>query len=141
MIKRSSPDLDYIPAEAFQGLAFNQLVTTGDLLFIGGTAPVRGSDLKIVGVGNLKTQCMYVLEVLDRSLKAGGSSKEHLLNWTVYLTDPNKSGEIGSKYLEIAPALRDWVGPHGPAATAVGVASLFLPEQMIEIEAVAAVVK
>lgn len=140
-IQRTNPDLDYLPPATFTSLGFHQLVSTDELLFVGGTAPFHGEGIELIGAGDLSAQCSYVLDVLERSLKAGGSSPEHVLDWTVYLTDPDRTGEIGSKYTAITPLLRDWVGPHGPAATAVGVACLFHPQQLIEIQAVAAVVK
>jgi len=140
MISRSNPGLDYIPAEKF---GYSLIVSAGDLLFVSGVAPLRGrDDLKVVGAGDLKAQCSYILEILDQKLKAGGSSRERVVSWTVYLVDRDRPAEIGSKWREIFPLLQDWAGPHNmPAATAVGVASLFVPEQMIEIEAIATVGK
>lgn len=128
-----------LPPEVFEQVGYHQVVSNGDLLFLGGTTAARGSDLEIVGKGDLEVQCSFILDVLDRSLQAGGSSREHILNWTIFIVDT--TGEMGSKYMQIAPILREWLGSHQPAATAVGVSSLFTPDLLLEIEVIAAVNK
>ncbi len=118
-------------------LGFSGMVGADGFLHISGVAPIHGPDFAIVGKGDLKAQCKYVLDVLGRTLKAGGSSPEALIDIVVLLTDFNGTGEIGSKYVEIAPLLAAFSGEHRPASTAVGVSCLFKPEQMIELRAVA----
>ncbi|MBY6382494.1 RidA family protein [Rhodococcus erythropolis] len=143
MIRRSNPSLEnYVPAEMISDtLGFHQVVSYNGLLFLGGIAPVSGAALEIVTPGDLKGQCAFVLDILGKSLAAGGSSAEQLLDWTVYLKDVDGAGAIGAQYLEIVPQLKAFVGANGPSATAVGVHGLFVPEQLIEIQAIAATSK
>jgi enamine deaminase RidA (YjgF/YER057c/UK114 family) len=141
MIERTNPDVDYIPPAVFQQLGISHLVSNGSLLFISGVAPFHGPNLDLVGKGDLNAQCRYVLDVLDRSLAAGASSRAHILEWTIYLVDPERKGEIGSMASAITPLILDWLGPHHPAGTAVGALSLFHPEQLIEIRAIAAIAR
>ncbi|NDK92580.1 hypothetical protein GYA93_23965 [Gordonia desulfuricans] len=139
MTTRHMPDLgtlDYIPAAAMADLGFSSVVISDGLVFVSGVAPIQGPEFAIVGAGDLGSQCEYVLKVLAGSLESVGSSAREILDITVYLTGTT---EIGSKYTEIAPQLAAFVGEDRPTATAVGVTSLFLPEQQIEIRAVAKV--
>jgi 2-iminobutanoate/2-iminopropanoate deaminase len=141
MITRSSPELDYLPPKAMSDLGFSGMVDADGLLHIAGIAPLHGPEFAIVGSGDLKAQCKYVLDVLGRHLKAAGSSPQGLIDITVFLTDFDGTGEIGSKYLAIAPMLAAFSGEHRPTSTAVGVRCLFTPEQLIELRAVAKVLK
>jgi enamine deaminase RidA (YjgF/YER057c/UK114 family) len=110
-------------------------------LHIAGIAPLQGPDFAIVGKGDLQTRCSYCLDVLGRTLEAGGSSAEGLIDIVVLLTDFNGTGEIGSKYAEIAPLLAAFSGEHRPSSTAAGVSCLFTLDQRIEIRAVAKILR
>ncbi|NDK90552.1 RidA family protein [Gordonia desulfuricans] len=139
MITRHMPDLgalNYIPAEAMADLGFSSVVVSDGLVFVSGVAPIQGPEFAIVGESDLGAQCAYVLDVLAKSLESVGSSPKSIVDLTVYLTGTT---EIGSKYTEIAPQLARFVGNDRPTATAVGVTSLFLPAQQIEVRAVARV--
>lgn len=137
MITRSTPELDYLPPDSTTALGFHALVGTDGLLHLSGIAPFHGPDFAIVGKDDLKAQCAYVLQVLERALKAGGSTPQSVLDITVYLTDPEGAGEIGTRYSEIAPLLKSAFDGNLPCSTAVGVNCLFTVDQMIEIRAVA----
>lgn len=140
MITRATPELDYLPPAATMALGFNAMVGADGLLHLSGIAPFHGPDFSIVGKNDLIAQCKYVLEVLKRALEAGGSTPENVLDITVYITDFDQTGEIGSKYAQIAPLLKEFSGEHLPCSTAVGVKCLFTVDQLIEIRAVAKIV-
>lgn len=137
MINRSTPELDYLPPSATTSLGFHALVASDGLLHLSGIAPFRGPDFAVVGKGDLKAQCAYILQVLNRALQAGGSSLKQVLDITVLLTDSNDAGEIGTQYGEIAPLLAAAFEGHLPCSTAIGVKCLFTVDQLIEIRAVA----
>lgn len=139
MITRITPEIDYLPPQATLALGFNAIVGVDGLLHLSGIAPFHGPDFAIVGKDDLKAQCVYVLEVLERALKAGGSDFANVLDITVYLTDFDHTGEIGSKYSVIAPLLKGAFEGNFPCSTAVGVPCLFTVDQWIEIKAVAKV--
>ncbi|WP_269430172.1 RidA family protein [Rhodococcus sp. MEB064] len=130
------PQLDqYVATTEF---AFHLAVSSDGLLYTQGVGPVS-QTFEVIGGDDLVAQCEFTLKTLDSILEAGGSSRRHLLNWTIYLTDPQGTGEIGSKYLKILPQLCEFVGSHAPTATAAGVSCLFIPGQQIEISAIAKV--
>jgi 2-iminobutanoate/2-iminopropanoate deaminase len=101
----------------------------GDLLFISGQA-AYGDDGKIVAPGDFDAQAKRAFENLDRALRAGGSSLRNVVKVTIFLTDMahfNKIVELRGKY---------FCAPY-PADTIVEVSSLYSPDALIEIEAVA----
>lgn len=136
MIERMHPQLDrYVATPEF---AFHLAVQTDGIVFTQGVAPISTS-FEVIGGDDLSAQCEFTLETLKGILEAAGSSPRHMLNWTIYLTDSG-NGEMGSKYMQILPQLLAFVGEDAPAATAIGVSSLFIPGVQIEISAVAKVI-
>ncbi len=67
---------------------------------------------------------------LGRVLRAGGSSLENVIKVTIFLTDM-------SNFDKIVELRGKWFTPPYPADTIVEVSSLYSPEAMIEIEAIA----
>jgi len=136
MIERIHPKLDqYVATPEF---AFHLAVKTDGIVFTQGVAPISTS-LEVIGRDDLIAQCEFTLKTLKGILESAGSSPRHMLNWTIYLKDTG-TGEIGSKYLKILPQLLEFVGEDAPTATAIGVASLFIPGVLIEISAIAKVI-
>jgi 2-iminobutanoate/2-iminopropanoate deaminase len=101
----------------------------GDLLVISGQAAI-GPDGAIVGVGDFDAQAEQVFANLERVLEAGGSSLRNVIKVTIFLTDMRhfpKIVEYRGRYFT----------PPYPADTIVEVSSLYSPEAMLEIEAIA----
>lgn len=69
-------------------------------------------------------------------LQAAGSSVERILQLRVYVR-----GEIGAHLETVAPILVRALGVTRPALTGIGVASLASPDTLVEIEAVAKLVR
>ncbi|HZN44713.1 MAG TPA: RidA family protein, partial [Nitrospiraceae bacterium] len=101
----------------------------GDLLFISGQAAIDSGG-KIVGIGDFDAQAKQAFENLDRVLRAGGSSLKNVIKVTIFLTDMGYFGRI----VELRG---QWFTAPYPADTIVEVRSLYSPDAMIEIEAVA----
>lgn len=101
----------------------------GELLFISGQAAI-GADGKIVGIGDFDAQAQQTFENLDRVLRAGGSSLKNVIKVTIFLTDM-------SRFDKIVELRGRWFTPPYPADTIVEVRSLYSPDAMIEIEAIA----
>ena len=123
-IERITTDPD--PYEQFR-LALGYRV--GDLLVISGQAAI-GPDGAIVGVGDFDAQAEQVFANLERVLEAGGSSLRNVIKVTIFLTDMRhfpKIVEYRGRYFT----------PPYPADTIVEVSSLYSPEAMLEIEAIA----
>lgn len=84
-----------------------------------------------VGEGDFEAQVRQTLDNLDRVLAGFGVTRSDLAEIVVYLTNPRE-------HFERCVALyKEYVGPHRPAATLVGVSGLAFPHQLIEIRAVA----
>ena len=110
---------------------YSQGVRAGNLLFISGQMPVD-DDGKLVGSGDLTAQAHRVFANLQTVLKAAGLGFDDLVEIVSYhvdISDLGKMAEVKSSYIR-----RDF-----PAWTAVGVTSLALPGQLLEIRAVAMV--
>jgi 2-iminobutanoate/2-iminopropanoate deaminase len=123
-VQRITVDPDpYEPFRLAQGYR------VGDLLFISGQAAIDGQG-RIVGVGNFEAQAKQAFENLDRVLRAGGSSLKKVIKVTIFLTD--------MRYFDRIVELRgEWFTAPYPADTIVEVRSLYSPDAMIEIEAIA----
>ncbi|MGE0644441.1 MAG: RidA family protein [Nitrospira sp.] len=123
-IERITVDPDpYEPFRLAQGYR------VGELLFISGQAAID-SQGQIVGVGDFDAQAQQVFINLERVLRAGGSSLKNVVKVTIYLTNMD--------YFDRIVELRGrWFTPPYPADTIVEVSSLYSPDAMIEIEAVA----
>ncbi len=114
------------PYEAFR---LAQGYRVGDLLFISGQAAYDDAG-RVVGAGDFAVQAEKAMTNLDRALSAGGSSLKNVVKVTIFLTD--------MRHFESVVKLRErwFVAPY-PADTIVEVRSLYSPEAMIEIEAIA----
>lgn len=118
--------LDPDPYEPFR---LSQGIRVGELLFVSGQAALA-ADGTLVGAGDFDVQAEQTFRNLQRVLEAGGSSLEHVVKVTIYLTDM-------SNFPKIVELRGRWFTPPWPADTIVEVSALALPELQIEIEAVA----
>lgn len=101
----------------------------GELLFISGQAAIDEHG-QLVGGGNFDAQAAQVFTNLERVLRAGGSSLANVIKVTIFLRDMGNFAKI----VELRG--RYFVPPY-PADTIVEVTSLYSPEALIEIEAIA----
>ncbi|MEO7862585.1 MAG: RidA family protein [Nitrospirales bacterium] len=123
-IKRIALDPD--PYERFR---LAQGYRVGDLLFVSGQAAIDHSG-RIIGVGDFDAQAKQAFENLDRVLRAGGSSLRNVIKVTIFLTDM-------TNFDRIVKLRGQWFTAPYPADTIVEVRSLYSPDAMIEIEAIA----
>ena len=120
-----------IDPDPYEPFRLAQGYRAGDLLFISGQAAIDQSG-RIVGVGDFDVQAKQAFENLDRVLRAGGSSLKNVIKVTIFLTDMG--------YFDRIVELRgQWFTAPYPADTIVEVSSLYSPDAMIEIEAIAVV--
>jgi 2-iminobutanoate/2-iminopropanoate deaminase len=101
------------------------------VLFISGQAAIDGNG-QLVGVGNFDAQAEQVFANLQRVLHAGGSSLSNVIKVTIFLRDM-------SNFPKIVELRGRYFTPPYPADTIVEVTSLYSPEALIEIEAIAVV--
>jgi 2-iminobutanoate/2-iminopropanoate deaminase len=118
-----------IDPDPYEPFRLAQGYRVGDLLFVSGQAAIDGNG-QIVGVGNFEVQSKQVFANLERVLHAGGSSLANVIKVTIFLRDMSnfpKIVELRGRY---------FTSPY-PADTIVEVTSLYSPEALIEIEAIA----
>lgn len=118
-----------VDPDSYELFRLTQGYRARDLLFISGQAAIDQNGL-IVGIGDFDAQAKQAFENLDRVLRAGRSSLKNVIKVTIFLTDMG--------YFDRIVDLRGrWFTAPYPADTIVEVRSLYSPDAMIEIEAIA----
>ena len=111
-------------------MGYSRAVRAGDFIFIGGTTSVL-PDGCVFGEGDSYAQVKFILEKQLKILEEAGGKKEDIYEVFMFLTpDFDKSGM--KAYTEIFHEIK-------PLCTAVTVASLNRPAQLVEIQISAAV--
>jgi reactive intermediate/imine deaminase len=102
----------------------------GRIIFISGQVPLD-RDGELVGEGDFEAQTRQVFANLSAALEAAGAAWADVVKLNYFLTDVGRLTEMR--------AIRDEHvnTEQPPASTLVEVSSLFRPEAMVEIEAVA----
>lgn len=118
-----------IDPDPYQPFRLAQGYRAGDLLFISGQAAIDGKG-RIVGVGDFDAQAEQVFANLERVLRAGGSSLANVIKVTIFLRDM-------ANFSRIVELRGRFFAPPYPADTIVEVSSLYSPEALLEIEAIA----
>jgi enamine deaminase RidA (YjgF/YER057c/UK114 family) len=96
-----------------------------------------GVDTDHVVVGpDLASQTAKAFENLGIALEAAGASWEHVVKWTGYFVGLDEA-KLGEFFAGIGQAAER--GLVSTAATLIGVQALYLPELLVEIEAIAEV--
>jgi len=108
---------------------YSHAVRAGSLLFCSGQIPLDPVTGELVGK-TAAEQARQCLANLSAVCEAAGTSFEHALRLTVYMTDLSSFAEVGDIYASFFPA-------SPPARVAVGVAAL--PRgALVEIDAIVA---
>ncbi len=105
-------------------------VLSGRPVYISGQVPLDQSG-NVVGKGDMRAQTVQVFENLKAALAAVGLGFDSIVKFSYFLTDITTLPivrEVRNEYL---------AGATPPASTAVGVTGLFMPDLLIEVEAVA----
>lgn len=102
------------------------------MIFIAGQVAMN-ADGKIIGVGDLKAQTEQALLNVKSALAAAGADFSHVVKMNWYVKNFQSSQlptirEVRSRFLNTKTP---------PASTLAGVAELFLPDALIEVEAIA----
>jgi enamine deaminase RidA (YjgF/YER057c/UK114 family) len=124
------------PAELGPPSGFSHAVSTGGgrLVFLAGQTALDAEG-RIVG-DDVVEQFEHALGRLLTALRACGGEPAHLASLTVYIVDMDdyrsRAGEIGAVW-------RRLVGREYPAMAGVGVARLWDPEALVEVQGTAVV--
>ncbi len=119
----------FTAAGPVQNSPYSPGMRVGNMLYLSGQIPV-GADGKIID-GDFTAQVHQVFANLKSLLEQGGSSLEHVVKTTVFLSDLNNFKELNAAYGPYFPGVK-------PARSTVQVARLPL-DSMVEIEAIALV--
>jgi enamine deaminase RidA (YjgF/YER057c/UK114 family) len=124
------------PVGLIRNPAFTQVVTVSGpakTIYIGAQNAVDG-DRNIIGKGDIGAQTEQIMKNIDICLAAAGAKKEHLISWSIYVTegqDLRPAFEAGSRWLGDNP---------NPPLNNVMLVSGFVPADfLISIEAIAVV--
>ena len=115
-----------------QSYGFAQAVQVGPTLYISGQLS-HDMEANFVGSGDFELQVRTTFANLDRVLAAYGAGREQVVQTTVYVKDLRRHFDA------VARLHAEYFGDHRPTSTVLGVVELALPEQMVEIAAVAIV--
>lgn len=113
--------------------AYAAIVASGSrLIFAAGACPLdqRGAT---VGAGDVGAQAAQAIENLRVALGDAGARLEDVVRTTVYVASSDQ-GDLVAAW----EVVRDAFAPHDPPSTLLGVAVLGYKNQLVEIDAVAA---
>lgn len=111
--------------------AYAAVAPAGAVLFTAGACPL-GSDGSVAAVGDLRRQAELALHNLLTVLNHHRVGPEHLVKTTVYVV--GQRDDLRTAWDVVASQL----APHRPPSTLLGVSVLGYEDQLIEIDAVAA---
>ncbi|MFI7487014.1 RidA family protein [Micromonospora echinaurantiaca] len=103
------------------------------LVFTAGACPLD-ADGRTVAPGDHAAQARQVMTNLETALAAAGARLADVVKTTVYVAS-NRQDDL----VTVWEVVRDHFGDHDPPSTLLGVAVLGYDDQLVEVEAVAAV--
>ncbi len=113
-----------------QSYGFAQAIQVGPALYISGQLS-HDMEANFVGEGDFELQVRTTLANLDRVLESYGAGREQVVQTTVYVKD------LRRHFDDVARLHAEYFGQHRPTSTVLGVVDLALPQQLVEIAAVA----
>ena len=107
-------------------LGYCRAVRVGNIVHVAGTTATDQQG-NLVGIGDVRTQTIQVLNNIKRALESVGGRLEDVVRTRIYVTDITKWEEIGKVHGEFFRQIL-------PATTMVEVKSLVNPQMLVEIE-------
>ncbi|MDD0857296.1 Rid family hydrolase [Arthrobacter alpinus] len=104
------------------------------LIFLAGACPLNG-DGSIAGLGDYAAQAQKALDNMCIALEETGASLEDVISTRVLVASTERSDLVTAWNV-----VRSAFGDHEVPSTLIGVTVLGYPDQLVEIEAVAAVI-
>ena len=123
---RTVPDLAAPP-----GYAHVAVATGARLVLTAGAVPLD-ADGQLVGAGDVRTQTRQTIDNLMLQLAAAGASGPDVMKTTVYVASTNRADLFAAWEMVQASPIA------AAASTLLGVALLGYTDQLVEIEAIAA---
>ena len=113
--------------------AYASIVSPGALIFTAGACPLD-DDGHVVGAGDIQAQASLAIANLSTALAASGATLRDVLKTTVFVASAQRADLVTAWEV-----IRAAFGDHDAPSTLLGVAVLGYPDQLVEIEAVAAI--
>ena len=104
----------------------------GDLVLTAGACPLDELG-RVVSPGDVAGQARRVMENLVVALAAAGCSLGDVAKSTVYVASADRADLVAAWQV-----VREAFGDHDAPSTLLGVAALGYPDQLVEVEAIAA---
>jgi enamine deaminase RidA (YjgF/YER057c/UK114 family) len=115
--------------------AYASIAAPGSLIFTAGACPLDDNG-QVVGVGDVRAQASLAVANLGTALAAAGATLADVLKTTVFVASTQQADLVAAwQVVEAA------FGEHDAPSTLLGVAVLGYRDQLVEIEAVAAVTR
>ena len=112
--------------------AYAAVTAPGSLVFTAGACPLD-EDGDVVAPGDVAAQARSVMENLVVALHACGAELTDVAKSTVYVASSRREDLVAAW-----DVVRAAFGEHDAPSTLLGVAALGYPDQLVEVEAVAA---
>jgi enamine deaminase RidA (YjgF/YER057c/UK114 family) len=122
------------PARLFAGVPYDYAAVAppGAVLFTAGACPLD-PDGRVVGVADHAAQASVALDNLLAVLAANGARPSDLVRTTVYVVGDRDD------LVTVWNVVAERLAPSRPPSTLLGVAVLGYPDQLVEIDGIAAV--
>jgi len=128
MAKNSQVQFFNEPVE--RQLGFAAIVQQGNTLYLSGLISVD-EQMNIVGRGDMAAQINQIYDLMEKVLAMSQATLENVVNEFMFTTNMpalvEAAGVRAARYTKCAP----------PAATAVQITGLFMPDALLEIQATA----
>jgi len=119
------------PANVYKPRGFSHAFKAGNTIYVGAQGSTD-EDYKLVGKGDFVRQTEQTYENLKRVLDAAGAKTSDIVKMTYYVINPedlNKTSDVFLRYFH---------EPY-PALTVIKVLGFFVPDVLIEVDAIAVV--
>ncbi|HXP33176.1 MAG TPA: RidA family protein [Acidimicrobiales bacterium] len=134
-MSESSPVEMFRPADLAAGVPYAYAASTGGrplLVFTAGACPLDETG-STVCTGDVVGQAEQVMVNLRLALRAAGARLDDVVKATVYVASSDRSDLLAAWAV-----VHRHLGAHEPPATLLGVGALGYRDQLVEVEAVAA---
>jgi enamine deaminase RidA (YjgF/YER057c/UK114 family) len=113
--------------------AYAAIAPPSALIFTAGACPLNGNG-EVAGAGDIRAQASLAVANLSTALASSGAALRDVLKTTVFVASAQRADLVTAW-----DVIRAAFGDHDAPSTLLGVTVLGYPDQLVEIEAVAAV--